>query len=204
MSTQTAPTGPGDTARRRRQALAGAVAGVAIVVILAGVFAAIKLHKSDKAPVASAPAATAPVSAAPSEAAQPEATRPEQTKAPVAVRTPAALAKEPAIAPGGKKALTKLVVTPIVEGTGAKVRAGQTITTNYKLISYQTGKVLDSSWQRGPFVTVIGAGQIIQGWDKAIPGQRVGSRLQLDVPAALGEGNQLGDLRFVVDILAAS
>jgi len=36
------------------------------------------------------------------------------------------------------------------------------------------------------------------------PGQRVGSRLQLDVPAALSYGDQYGDLRFVVDILAAS
>jgi len=53
-------------------------------------------------------------------------------------------------------------------------------------------------------VTPIGVGKVIQGWDQAIPGQRVGSRLQLDVPAALSYGDQYGDLRFVVDILAAS
>ena len=201
MSTQTAPTGPGDTAQRRRQALAGAIAGAAVVVILVIVFIAVKAHKSDKSPVASAPVAAAPSAAAPSEAAPSE---PAPSKAPVAVKTPAALAREPVVTAGGKNALTKLVVTPIVRGTGPKVQKGQTVTANYKLVSYQTGKVLDSSWQRQPYVTAIGVGQVIQGWDQAIPGQRVGSRLQLDVPAALGEGDQLGDLRFVVDILAAS
>jgi peptidylprolyl isomerase len=192
MSTQTAP---GDTARRR-QALGGAVAGAAVVVILAIVLIVVRGHKSDKSPAALAPAAAAPSAAAPSEAAP--------SQAPVAVRTPAALAKEPAVKAGGKAALTKLVVTPIVKGTGAKVQKGQTLTANYKVVSYQTGKVIDSSWGRTPFVTTIGVGKVIPGFDQGIPGQRVGSRVQLDVPAALAYGDQDGDLRFVVDILAAS
>src|SRR4051795_3321917 len=172
MSTQTAPNGPGDTAQRRRQALGGAVAGVAIVVILVIVFIAVKAHKPDKSPAASAPVAAAPSAAAPSEPA-PSGPAPSQP-APAAVKTPAALAKEPAVTAGGKAALTKLVVTPIVKGTGPKVQKGQTITANYKLVSYRTGKVLDSSWQREPYVTAIGVGQVIQGWDQGIPGQRVG------------------------------
>jgi peptidylprolyl isomerase len=122
----------------------------------------------------------------------------------VAVQTPAALAKEPAVTAGGKKALTKLVVTPLVKGTGPKVQKGQTLTANYKLVSYRTGQVMDSSWGREPFQTPIGVGKVIPGWDQAIPGQRVGSRLLLDVPAALAYGDRDGDLRFVVDILAAS
>jgi peptidylprolyl isomerase len=203
MSTQTAPTGPGDAARRR-QALGGAIAGVAIVVILTIVFIVVKPDHSDK----SNKSAAAPASAAAVEpsaaAAEPSAAAPQPSATPVSVKTPPALAKEPAVAKGGKQPLTKLVVTPIVKGAGPKVQKGQTITANYKLVSYKTGEVMDSSWQRGPFQTPIGVGKVIQGWDQAIPGQRVGSRLQLDVPAALAYGEQDGDLRFVVDILAAS
>jgi peptidylprolyl isomerase len=202
MSTQTAPTGPGDTAQRRRQALGGAAAGVAVIVILVVVLIAVKAHKPDKSPVASAPVAAAPSAAAPSGTAPAE---PAPSAAPAAVNTPAALAKEPTVTAGGKKPLTKLVVTPIVKGAGPKVQKGQTITVNYKLVSYATGQVGDSSWGGGaPFVTPIGVGKVIPGWDQAIPGQRVGSRLQLDVPATLAYGAQDGDLRFVVDILAAS
>ena len=198
MSTSSAPNGPADLSRRRAQAVGGAIAGVAIVVILAIVLAVVKGHKSDKSPVA-APASAAPAAAAPqpSEAAPPSA-------APVSVKTPAALAKEPAVTAGGKKALTKLVVTPLVQGTGPKVQKGQTLTANYKLVSYRSGQVMDSLWGREPFQTPIGVGKVIPGWDQAIPGQRVGSRLLLDVPAALAYGDQDGDLRFVVDILAAS
>jgi peptidylprolyl isomerase len=196
MSTQNAP---GDLARRRGQALGGAIAGVAVVVILAIVFITIKPDKSDKSA-----AAFAPVSAAPSAAAPSEAAPSESAAAPVSVKTPAALAKEPKVTAGGKTALAKLVVTPLVQGTGPKVQKGQSLTANYKVVSYATGQVIDSSWGKTPFVTPIGVGKVIPGFDQAIPGQRVGSRLQIDVPAALAYGEQQGDLRFVVDILAAS
>ncbi|WP_433290690.1 FKBP-type peptidyl-prolyl cis-trans isomerase [Actinoplanes sp. CA-030573] len=199
MSTQTVRPSTGDAAKRRGQAVAGAAAGVAILVVLAVVFALVKHHdNSDKSAPAAAPAASAPAEA-PSEAAQPTAEAP----APASVNTPAALAKEPDVK-AGKGTLSKLVITPIVQGTGPAVQKGQTITANYKLVSYKTGEVIDSSWTRGqPFSTQIGVGAVIQGWDEGIPGQKVGSRLQLDVPAALAYGAQQGDLRFVVDILAA-
>lgn len=199
MSTQTVRPSTGDAAKRRGQAVAGAAAGVAILVVLAVVFALVKHHdNSDKSAPAAAPAASAPAEA-PSEAAQPTAEAPT----PASVNTPAALSKEPDVK-AGKGTLSKLVVTPIVPGTGPAVQKGQTITANYKLVSYKTGEVIDSSWTRGqPFSTQIGVGAVIQGWDEGIPGQKVGSRVQLDVPAALAYGAQQGDLRFVVDILAA-
>jgi len=203
MSTQTAPTGPGDAARRR-QALGGAIAGVAVVVLLVIVFNVVKPSNSDKSDKSTAAAPASAAAVEPSAAAAEPSSAPQPSATPVAVKTPAALAKEPVVAKGGSQALTKLVVTPLVKGTGPKVQKGQTITANYKLVSYETGEVMDSSWQRGPFQTPIGVGKVIQGWDQALPGQRVGSRLQLDVPAALAYGEQDGDLRFVVDILAAS
>jgi peptidylprolyl isomerase len=119
------------------------------------------------------------------------------------VSTPPALAKEPVVK-AGTGTLTDLVVTPLVKGTGPAVQKGQTITANYTLVSFKTGEVKDSSWSRGqPFTTQIGVGAVIKGWDEGIPGQKVGSRLQIDVPAKDAYGPSEGDLRFVVDILDA-
>ncbi|MET0419528.1 MAG: FKBP-type peptidyl-prolyl cis-trans isomerase [Actinoplanes sp.] len=195
MSTQTA--GPA-AAKRRGQAIAGALAGVAVVAVLVAVFFGVRAADSgdDKAPAAQA-APTQP-------AEQPTAAQPEPAPAqPGPVDTPAALAKEPEVK-AGTGALKKLKVVALVPGTGPAVQKGQTITANYKLVSYKTGELIDSSWQAGqPFSTAIGTGSVIQGWDQGIPGQKVGSRIQLDVPADLAYGPQRGDLRFVVDILAA-
>ncbi|GIF22404.1 peptidylprolyl isomerase [Actinoplanes tereljensis] len=207
MSTQTVrPTSSGESAKRRGQAVAGALTGVAIVIVLAVVFFVVRNNdkNDDKTPVAG----SAPAASQPSEAAQPTAEAPT-AEAPAAaqpsaagVNTPAALSKEPDVKAGQGK-LTKLVVTVLVPGTGPAVAKGQTVTANYKLIAYTTGEVMDSSWSRGePFSTQIGVGAVIQGWDQGVLGQKVGSRIQLDIPEALAYPGK-GDLRFVVDILAA-
>ncbi|GAA0509846.1 hypothetical protein Ade02nite_53150 [Paractinoplanes deccanensis] len=201
MSTETARPISTNSAKRRGQAIAGGVAGVAVIAVLVGVFIAVQGGDGEKLPVAAAPASVeaTPEAAAPTETAPAEPAAPT----PAQVETPAALSKEPDVK-GGEGKLTKLGVTALVPGTGPAVQKGQTITANYKLVSYRTGQVIDSSWSRGePFSTPIGVGQVIKGWDEGIPGQKVGSRVQLDVPAALAYGEQQGDLRFVVDILAA-
>lgn len=196
MSTQTTTS----AANRRGPALAGALAGVGVVAVLVAVFVGVRAGDSGNSEI---PAAAAPAQSAPA-ADQPSAAAPEPAPAqPAPVNTPPGLTKQPVVK-GGTGAVAKLKVTPLVAGTGPAVRKGQTITANYVLVSYKTGQVIDSSWQRGePFSTQIGTGAVIQGWDQGIPGQKVGSRVQLDVPAALAYGPQQGDLRFVVDILAA-
>jgi peptidylprolyl isomerase len=206
MSTQTVrPTNGQPAAKRRTQAIAGALAGLVVVIVLFAIFFGVKAGKSDKP--AAAPAAAA-ASAEPSAAAAapteepPSAAAAEPTQ-PSSVDTPAALSKQPEVK-AGTGTVDKLKVTALVKGTGPVVKAGQTITVNYVVVTYKDGKLVDSSWQTGqPFSTPIGTGALIKGWDQAIPGQKVGSRLQLDVPAALAYGEQQGDLRFVVDILAA-
>jgi peptidylprolyl isomerase len=205
MSTQTVRPSTGDSSRRRGQALAGALAGVAIVVVLTAVFFIVKSGDSDKSSGNTSAAAAAQTSPSEAAGAPTEAAPTEQptAAAPASVDTPAALAKEPDVK-AGSGTLSKIVVTPLVAGRGPAVKKGQTITANYKVVSYKTGQVIDSSWSRGePFTTQIGVGAVIQGFDQGIPGQKVGSRIQLDVPAALAYGPQQGDLRFVVDILAA-
>jgi peptidylprolyl isomerase len=121
----------------------------------------------------------------------------------------AALAKRPTPGAGGG-ALAELAVTTLAQGKGAEVKTGQTITVNYVGASYATGAEFDSSWSRSePFTFVIGTGGVIEGWDRGLLGVKVGSRVRLDIPAALaygdnaGGGAPSGPLRFVVDILAA-
>ena len=186
------------TAKRRSQAFAGGFAGVAVVVVLVAVFIGIKAADDGKpdAPAAQA-APTQPAETPPP--AQPTPAQPT----PAQVDVPPALATPPVVK-GGSGTLTKLKVTTLIPGDGPAVQKGQTITVNYALVDYKSGKPLESSFESGqPFSTAIGVGQVIPGWDQGVPGQKVGSRIQLDVPAALAYGPSQGDLRFVVDILAA-
>ncbi|GGM33300.1 hypothetical protein GCM10011608_17230 [Micromonospora sonchi] len=190
-------------AKRRRQAWAGALAAVAVVGVLITVFVIIGQRGGDDSPEQ---AAGSP-SASPSDVTDPAA-----PGAPPAPQLPEgadpALGSKPTIA-AGEGELTKLTVTPLIEGTGPKVTAGQAITTNYVGVFYENGEEFDSSWERGePATFPIGVGQVIEGWDKGLVGVTVGSRVQLDIPAEQaygdGEGGRPGGpLRFVVDVLAA-
>ncbi len=107
-----------------------------------------------------------------------------------------------------------LVVQPLIKGSGPEVTAGQTLTVQYVGLIWGNATVFDSSWQRGaPADFVIGAGQLIAGFDEGLVGQTVGSRVMLVIPPDKGygsEGNsQAGisgtdTLVFVIDILAAA
>ena len=106
---------------------------------------------------------------------------------------------------------TKLIIQPLINGTGAVVKTGQIIKVNYTGVLWKDGKQFDASGDT-PFETPIGANRVIKGWDKAIVGQKVGSRLLLVVPPAEGYGAagsppKVGGkdtLVFVVDILSAT
>jgi peptidylprolyl isomerase len=152
-------------------------------------------------------AQAAPTQSAPPPAAeQPDPTQPDPAQPDPAqpqVAIPPALATPPVVK-AGAGAVTKLKVTTLIPGDGPAVQKGQTITVNYALVDYKTGQPLDSSYEKGqPLTTPIGVGKLIPGFDQGVTGQKVGSRIQLDVPAALAYGPSQGDLRFVVDILAA-
>jgi peptidylprolyl isomerase len=104
------------------------------------------------------------------------------------------------------------VVQPLIIGAGAEVEAGQTITVHYTGVTWDDGKVFDSSWTSGsPASFEIGTGAVIAGWDEGLVGQTVGSQVLLVVPPAKGypDGSPDGSIQagdtivFVVDILAA-
>ncbi|GIJ37052.1 FKBP-type peptidyl-prolyl cis-trans isomerase [Micromonospora andamanensis] len=189
-------------AKRRRQAWAGAFAGIAVVAVLITVFVIVGQRGGDDTPEQAAGTPSAPT-----EATNPPAAAPPAPQLPEGADP--ALGSKPTVT-AGEGTLTKLTVTPLIEGTGPKVTAGQSITTNYVGVFYENGEEFDSSWERGqPATFPIGVGQVIPGWDKGLVGVTVGSRVQLDIPAedAYGEdaggGRPAGPLRFVVDVLAA-
>jgi peptidylprolyl isomerase len=111
----------------------------------------------------------------------------------------------------GEGSITELKKTTLIEGKGAAVQQGQTISVNYVGVNYGDGKEFDASWKKSePFSFAVGTGGVIQGWDQGLIGVKVGSRVQLDIPSAMaygdnpGGGRPAGALRFVVDVLSAA
>jgi FKBP-type peptidyl-prolyl cis-trans isomerase len=104
---------------------------------------------------------------------------------------------------------TQLESTDLIVGTGAEAKPGDTVTVQYVLATYSSGKVIQSSWTSQPFSFTLGEGQVIKGWDEGVAGMKVGGRRELIIPPALGYGaNSPGSgiaandtLVFVVDLL---
>jgi FKBP-type peptidyl-prolyl cis-trans isomerase len=76
----------------------------------------------------------------------------------------------------------------IKAGTGAVAQSGQKVKVHYT--GWLTnGKKFDSSVDRGePFEFMLGAGQVIKGWDEGVAGMKVGGKRQLRIPPDLGYG----------------
>ena len=92
-------------------------------------------------------------------------------------------------------------------GTGATATSGSTVTVNYVGAVYKTGKVFQATWtSHANFTTAISA--VIPGWQKGVPGMKVGGRRELIIPPAeaYGKTAQSGipansTLIFVIDLL---
>ncbi|MHC5905930.1 FKBP-type peptidyl-prolyl cis-trans isomerase [Streptomyces sp. S6] len=104
-----------------------------------------------------------------------------------------------------------LEIKDIWEGDGEVAQAGQMVTVHYVGVTFATGEEFDASWNRGSaFKFPLGAGRVIQGWDKGVEGMKVGGRRQLTIPPHLGYGDQSptpaipagSTLIFVVDLIA--
>jgi peptidylprolyl isomerase len=115
--------------------------------------------------------------------------------------------------PKGVAAPKGLVVQPLLQGSGAAVKKGQTLVAQYVGVNYRTGKQFDASWDNGqPAQFPIGVGQVIPGWDTGLVGAKIGSRVLLVIPPADGygaSGNPQAGIKgtdtlvFVVDVLGA-
>lgn len=113
--------------------------------------------------------------------------------------------------PRGLEATGELEKTTLIEGEGPEVTAESTVVVDY--LGQVLGKdaPFDESYSRTP--TALPVGQFVQGWQQALPGVTVGSRVLLEVPPALGYGAQgnpqagIGGkdtMFFVVDVLGAT
>ncbi|MGN6120999.1 MAG: FKBP-type peptidyl-prolyl cis-trans isomerase [Rhodanobacter sp.] len=89
----------------------------------------------------------------------------------------------------------QLTVVDSKVGTGTEAVAGMKVTVHYTGWLYDEtagnkhGSQFDSSRDHGePFSFVLGAGNVIAGWDQGVAGMRVGGKRTLLIPAALGYG----------------
>jgi len=97
------------------------------------------------------------------------------------------------------------------KGTGDPVEDGDLLTVNYLGQLADAEKPFDESFSTQAFPTPIGLNAVVKGWDQALVGLPVGSRVILQIPPALGYGKEgsgetiPGDstLYFIVDILAS-
>lgn len=87
--------------------------------------------------------------------------------------------------------VTELKIEDLVVGTGAEAVNGKLITVNYTG-TLTDGTKFDSSLNPGrtPFEFTLGAGQVIQGWDKGFNGMKIGGKRKLTIPASMGYGSQ--------------
>ncbi|MCW1907787.1 MAG: FKBP-type peptidyl-prolyl cis-trans isomerase [Candidatus Saccharibacteria bacterium] len=84
--------------------------------------------------------------------------------------------------------VTQLQITDTVAGTGAEVKAGDTITAHYTGALAKDGTIFQSSLDTGnPFTSPLA--NLIQGWQTGIPGMKEGGTRRLVIPAAQAYGS---------------
>ncbi|MFM7101426.1 MAG: FKBP-type peptidyl-prolyl cis-trans isomerase [Verrucomicrobiota bacterium] len=79
-------------------------------------------------------------------------------------------------------------IEKLVAGHGPSPAAGQPVTVHYTGWFTHGGK-FDSSVDRDePFTFVLGAGQVIAGWDIGVAAMQVGDKVRLTIPPELAYG----------------
>lgn len=112
--------------------------------------------------------------------------------APTAAQQPApqagAASKKAPSAPKTVTTASGLKYIDLELGTGAMPKKGQHVIVHYT--GWLTnGKKFDSSVDRNEsFSFVLGAGEVIKGWDEGVASMRVGGKRKLTIPPALGYG----------------
>ena len=83
---------------------------------------------------------------------------------------------------------SELRIETLQDGTGEIAGVGQKVSVHYKG-QLEDGSVFDASRDRGqPFSFILGAGQVIKGWEQGVAGMRVGETRRLTIPPELGYG----------------
>lgn len=88
-----------------------------------------------------------------------------------------------------------LKVEELKTGEGTVAEPGKTVSVHYTG-TLTNGTKFDSSLDRGqPFSFVLGAGNVIKGWDQGVANMKVGGKRKLTIPPQLAYGDQgAGDI----------
>jgi len=86
--------------------------------------------------------------------------------------------------------------TELVVGSGEEAVTGGTVSVHYTLWLYDStkppankGLQFETSRSGNPFTFVLGSNQVIQGWERGVPGMRVGGHRRLVIPPDLAYGD---------------
>jgi peptidylprolyl isomerase len=111
---------------------------------------------------------------------------------PAADRSPAGTAgTAPTVTVPSGTPPTTLESADLITGTGKAAASGDSVTVQYVLATYSSGKVIQSSWTSQPFAfTIDGQPPVIKGWEKGVVGMKAGGRRELIIPPSLGYGAQ--------------
>jgi len=141
-----------------------------------------------------------------------DSTTPSASTAPASDSLPTVSANAgevPTVSAPTGAAPTELTTKDIIVGTGAEVLPTSTLTVHYYLMTWSNGKVIESSWIGQPATFPLA--QVVEGWQKGLPGAKVGGRRLLVLPPEMGYGaagaGPIGPnetLIFVVDIIGVS
>jgi FKBP-type peptidyl-prolyl cis-trans isomerase len=83
--------------------------------------------------------------------------------------------------------MAKPKIEDLVKGKGAEAVRGKTVQVHYT--GWLTdGTKFDSSAGGDPFQFQLGAGAVIEGWDRGVAGMKVGGKRKLTLPPELGYG----------------
>lgn len=83
----------------------------------------------------------------------------------------------------------ELQIIDLQEGTGEVVPEGATVTAHYTGALAKDGTIFQSSQDFGEPIA-FSLGQVIEGWQKGVPGMKVGGKRRLIIPAAQAYGSQ--------------
>ena len=108
----------------------------------------------------------------------------------------------------GLKKPKKLVVVPLIEGTGPAVEAPDRVAVDYLGQVWGAKKPFEESYSKDPARFSVGLGSVIPAWDQALVGVKEGGRVMLVAPPELAYGKEgrpgippNSTLVFVVDVL---